>query len=198
MNEARVIQEPIWERSVDLGKVVEGQDLRHMFLIRNTTNMPFTVMSVKKSCGCEAANRRFGFDTSFLQRSFANRAAMVPWSPNGEPIADALVSEIALENGRECFEIRADYPKALARTIGNSMSRALGANRDALVPARMRAVIDRKTFEIVEVSLLSQAGQTISKLEFQDVKRMAKLADELFSLPDEIELRMPNDARESF
>jgi hypothetical protein len=43
-------------RSIDLGKVVEGTELRHTFTIQNTTEQPFKVLAIKKSCACETQN----------------------------------------------------------------------------------------------------------------------------------------------
>jgi hypothetical protein len=43
-------------RDVDLGKVMDGTELRHTFTIRNTTTNPLKVISIKKSCGCETAD----------------------------------------------------------------------------------------------------------------------------------------------
>ena len=43
-------------RTVDLGKVSEGEELRHTFAIRNTSGQSFKVVAIKKSCGCETAN----------------------------------------------------------------------------------------------------------------------------------------------
>lgn len=61
-------------RTVDLGKVIEGNDLRHTFTIRNTTPAPIKVLTVKKSCGCETANVQEGTVVSpgeFLEATYA-------------------------------------------------------------------------------------------------------------------------------
>jgi hypothetical protein len=43
-------------RTFDFGKVIEGEDLRHLFVVQNTASAPLTILGVKKSCGCEATN----------------------------------------------------------------------------------------------------------------------------------------------
>ncbi len=43
-------------RDVDLGKLMQGNELKHTFIVRNTTNKPFTLLAIKKSCGCETTN----------------------------------------------------------------------------------------------------------------------------------------------
>ncbi len=43
-------------RHKDLGQLTEGDAMQHTFLIRNTTDKPFTLTAIKKSCGCETAN----------------------------------------------------------------------------------------------------------------------------------------------
>jgi hypothetical protein len=47
-------------REKDLGKLMQGEDIKHTFEIRNTTGRPFTVTDIHKSCGCQAAELQVG------------------------------------------------------------------------------------------------------------------------------------------
>ncbi len=43
-------------RHKDLGKLQVGDELKHLFTIRNTTSKPFKLLSIQKACGCETAS----------------------------------------------------------------------------------------------------------------------------------------------
>jgi hypothetical protein len=139
-----------------------------------------------------------GFDTSFIHGSFASRGAIVPWALGGEALNGARIKETVLEGGRECFEIVATYPRNLSASIANVLPPTLKKNASAVIPTEGRAIIDRNTFEPIELALLSLDGSTISKLEIRDIERPTELADDLFLPADGIELRNPPSFPEYF
>jgi hypothetical protein len=127
-------------------------------------------------------------ETTFIQDSFASQAAAAVWAPGevtGARVQDATV------DGRECFEVIASYPSSFSAIISRALSNRTKKTRQPIVPHEARAIIDKQTFEIIEMRLMSEAGEPISRLEVRDIERPPDLADDLFIRPNSAEVLTP-------
>jgi hypothetical protein len=137
-----------------------------------------------------------GFDVSQVVQSFPSRAAVAPWQPGGEALAAARVVETTLKGGRECFEISGPYPRSLSASLTSALPRTRDGRMRGAAPDYVRAVIDRKTFEPIELSIVSAGGSIVSRVEIHDVDRRPDLNDTIFSPPAGIAVQVPKNGIE--
>lgn len=82
-------------RSFNLGEVMQGERICHTFGIRNTTGKPFTIVAIKKSCGCERVQLSEGTSVP------AGSILKVPYSMNshtpGKQKGQLIITTDAIE-----------------------------------------------------------------------------------------------------
>jgi hypothetical protein len=137
-----------------------------------------------------------GIDMAFPRRAVSIQAAAIPSGIDEEGLSGAEIKAFSLESGRECLDIVTAYPPHLAAAITSNLPPPQKRNAPAIVPHEVHTIIDAKTHETAETRLISANGSTIACFEYKNVEHPTDLSDDLFSVPDGIELLQPRENTE--
>jgi len=130
-------------------------------------------------------------DRSAVMKSFASRAANGVWKFNGDKWNRPTPIDIG---GKECWEIVRRFPANTGKMMARGASGGARGKLPPVVPTEMRVAVDRRTFDLVEMRLVSGAGA--SRLEFKDIEHAPAFGEDQFSPPAKDDIASPRDMAE--
>jgi hypothetical protein len=131
-------------------------------------------------------------DTQFMRNSAQSQAATLSAALGVRAAHSAILKGTVRRGGKLCFEIETTYSPQVTALVGKTLS----DKARKLLPKGNRFYIDKDTYVLVEMEVISQTGALIAKMEYKDITPHPDLPDELFLPPDGLEVRKPQSLKE--
>ena len=95
-------------------------------------------------------------------------------------------------DGRQCYEIESILPTDVIAAVAKTMPNV----STAMVPAKTRQLIDKKSYLLVLRESILADGTSTSKIEYKDISPQPDLTDDFFQVPTGFEVRTPATSEE--
>ena len=131
-------------------------------------------------------------ETTFMIQTAKSHAAAISAVLAGAASSSAKLMGTVMRKGKECFIIESTFSEEAVALVSKSLS----SEAKKMMPVKNRLLIDKESYLTAEVEAISQAGTTISKTEYTDVERRSDLPDDLFLVPDGMDIQKPKSIQE--
>ena len=156
-----------FDRDVDLGVLSANTIPQHVFLVKNTTPNPFTIVEIKKSCGCNTVGVKNGHVVQageILKVSY-----QLPSNANG-PVSEALLLKTDSKDKQFSlltFSLKAVLPTVISATPDALLfDQAHGPAKQVRVQSDIKGMFDN-TLKIstirglVDIEVLERTGSEL-------------------------------------
>ena len=131
-------------------------------------------------------------DTQLIFQGAKDQAAAAFAAIKLPPANSAKVKGTVAREGRECYEIET----RIATELIDALSQSLPDNFRKQMPAGNRFLIDKESFQMVEMQTMVQDGSVSQQMAFKDIVTQPDLSDDLFLLPLGMEVKQPKTIHE--
>jgi hypothetical protein len=158
------------------------------------TAMPAKKLNITYDDKCYEVylEQRIAIDMQHILGAARTQAATIASQLGPKAAESPRITKEVTRNGKSCFEIESMVSPDVVAALAKSLS-----SREA-APAAFRYTIEKDTYFMVEMMVMSRDGSLLSKTEVKDVRAQPGLSDEFFQLPSGLEVRQPKSLAEYF
>jgi len=137
-------------------------------------------------------DRHVAIDTSFMYAAAKRQASSISASLGNKPAESSTLLNVVQRDGKDCFEIES----ALTQESLAAFLKALPPEARAMMPSKYRYTIEKQTYLMVQLDVLSATGSSLSHVVFKDLSPQPNMSDDLFMVPPGLEIKTPQTMRE--